>query len=155
MDVSLRVLGPAWIVRHHADGGPAGVELAEHLPQRLAGLRIEIPGGLVGEQHGGTPGDGAGHRHQLLLTAGQVARVMLRARGQADALERRVDARFALRGGNAANRQRVLDVLVDRHVADQIEALKDEADVEVAHARPLGRASGDRWAGRSTNSGRR
>ena len=106
MDVSLRALGPAWIVRDHADGGPAGVELAEHLPQLLAGLRIEIPGGFVGEQHRGTPGDGAGHRDQLLLTARQVAGVMFRAGRQADALERRVDARFALGSGNAADRQR-------------------------------------------------
>ena len=38
---------------------------------------------------------------------------------------------------HAVQRQRVLDVLVHRHVANQVEALEDQADVDVAHARLL------------------
>ena len=45
----------------------------------------------------------------------------------------------AIGGRRPANRERILDVLVDRHVADQVEALEDQADVDVARARALGR----------------
>src|SRR5205823_14506631 len=49
-------------------------------------------------------------------------------------------SRRAVRAGDAVQRQWVLDVLVHRHVANQVEALEDEPDVEVAHARPRRRA---------------
>src|SRR4029077_11447994 len=43
--------------------------------------------------------------------------------------------RLAVRRRHAAQRQRILDVLVDRHVADQIEALEDQSDVQIPHTR--------------------
>jgi hypothetical protein len=45
---------------------------------------------------------------------------------------------LALGGRHAAVDQRQLDVLEHRQVADQVEALEDEADLAVAHARALG-----------------
>ena len=58
----------------------------------------------------------------------------------ADLLERLVDPLLALGGRHAAVGQRQLDVLEDREVADEVEALEDEADLAVADARPLGEA---------------
>jgi hypothetical protein len=65
----------------------------------------------------------------------------------ADLLKRRHHAFLALRGLHAAVGERQLDVLVDRQVADQVEALEDEPDFPVADPSPLGeRQVGDRPA---------
>ena len=55
----------------------------------------------------------------------------------ADALERFRDALLTLRGAHAAISQRQLNVLVNRQVADQVEALEDEADFAVSDPRSL------------------
>ena len=94
--MTLHLRFPARIVRDHADGGAAGVQLVEHVHQRFAALRIEVAGRLVGEQDRRTAGDRARDRDELLLAAGEVARMMFRARGEADAIERRVDARLVV-----------------------------------------------------------
>ena len=80
----------------------------------------------------------AGHGDALLLTAGELRRVVLHAVRHADPLERLLHALLALLGGHAAVGERQLDVLVHREVADQVERLEDEADLPVADARPLG-----------------
>ena len=69
-----------------------------------------------------------------------------------DALERRLDALLALGRLHAAIGERQLDVLEDRQVANQVEALEDEPDLAVAHARPLGRRRARRPAGCSAGS---
>ena len=84
-------------------------------------------------------GDGARDGDALLLTAGELAGQVLRAVRHADALERRIDALLALRGLHAAVGERQLDVLIHGEIADQVEALEDEADLAVADARALGR----------------
>jgi len=73
-----------------------------------------------------------------LLTAGQLAGQVFRAMRHADALERFSDALLTLGGAHAAIGQRELNVLVDRQVADQVEALKDEPHLAVSNPRPLG-----------------
>ena len=44
---------------------------------------------------------------------------------------------FALRRRRAAVRQRQLDVLVHREIANQVECLENEPDLAIADARPL------------------
>jgi hypothetical protein len=62
-----------------------------------------------------------------------------------DALECGFDALLAFGGLHAAIGERQLDVLEDRQVANQVEALEDEPDLAVPHARALGRGElGDR-----------
>ena len=58
------------IVRRDADGCAIGVQLGEHVHQRIAALRIEVARRLVGEKDGRPSGDGPGHGDELLVTAG-------------------------------------------------------------------------------------
>ena len=126
---------------------PPACSSLEHLHQRFAALRIQIAGRLVGEQDRRTSGDGPRDRDELLVSAGQRAGPLLRARSARPTRSSAASTRACRSAGrHAAQRQRILDVLVDGHVADQIEALEDQADVEVADARPLGRATADRSA---------
>src|SRR5918994_6566789 len=80
------VTGVARIVGHHADGRPLFMQLAQQLHHRLAVLRVEVPGRLVGEQDRGRARDRARHRDALLLTAGELAGQVLGAMRHADLL---------------------------------------------------------------------
>ena len=147
MDAAVGVARVARVVRHHADRRAFAVQLAQQLHHRFAVLRVEVSGRLVREQDRRRAGDGAGDRDALLLTARELAGQVLGAMRHADLLERRHDALLALGRLHAAIGERQLDVLVHVEVADQIEALEDEPDLAVAHARPLGeRQVGDRLA---------
>jgi len=55
----------------------------------------------------------------------------------ADALERFRDALLSVAGIHPAIGQRQLDIFIDRQIADQIEALKDETNFTIADARAL------------------
>ena len=101
-------------------------------------MRVEVARGLVGEQDGRLGHHRTCDRHALLLTAGQLARQVPRPVSHADALERLVDALAPLGLGHPHVGERQLDVLVDRQVADQVEALEDEPDLAVPRARALG-----------------
>ena len=50
----------------------------------------------------------------------------------------RVNALLTIGGRHAAHHQRIFDIFVDGHVADQVETLKDEADIQIPHPRPFG-----------------
>ena len=73
------------------------------------------------------------------MSAGQRSGPLLRSRGESRAIQSRIDTGLSLGGRYATQRQRVLDVLVHGHVGEEVEALKDQADVEIAHARLFGR----------------
>ena len=138
VDGAVGVAREARVVGDHADGRARAVQLAQQLHHRVAVLRVEVAGGLVGEQDRGLAHEGAGHRHALLLTARELARQVLRAMGHAHPLEGLVHPLLALGGLHAAVGEGQLDVLVDREVADEVEALEDEPDLAVADAGPLG-----------------
>ena len=106
-----------------------------------------FPVGSSASRIDGVAGDRAGDGDALLLTAGELAGQVLGAMRHADLLERRHHALLALGRLHAAIGERQLDVLVDGEVANQVEALEDEPDLAVAHARALGeRQVGDRLA---------
>ena len=65
---------------------------------------------------------------------------MPRAVPHADLLERLLNPLFAFRPAHAAIGEREFDVFEDRQVADEIEALEDEADLAIADAGALGEA---------------
>jgi acyl-CoA thioesterase-1 len=52
----------------------------------VAGVLVQVAGGLVGQQHLGILDQGAGDRHALLLTAGQFRGQVAGPVGQADLL---------------------------------------------------------------------
>ena len=137
MDDAIGVLRVTRVVRHHADGGAAAMQFAQQFHHRFAVGRVEVSGRLVSEQDARLSANCAGHRHALLLTAGELAGQVLRAMAHADALERVSHALLALGGIHAAIGQRQLDVFINRQVADQVETLEDETrlrDCECARA---------------------
>src|SRR5205807_6285819 len=80
----------------------------------------------------------ARYRHALLLTAGKLAGQMLGPMPHADTLQRFRHSFLSVTGAHAAISQRQLHIFIDGKVANQIEALEDEADLAIANARALG-----------------
>ena len=99
-----------------------------------AGLGIEVAGGLVGQDDGGAVDQGAGDGHALALAAGELIGLVIHALAQADVGQRFLGAVDALGGGGAVVDQRQLHVVQRGGAGQQIEGLKDEADLLVADA---------------------
>ena len=138
MNGAVGVLREARVVRDHANGRAAGVQFLEQIHDRFAVARIEVAGRFVRQKDGRLAGERARHRDALLLTAGELARADVWRDG---AMPTRSSASLtkALRSlaGHAAIGQRQLDVFENGQVADEIEALEDEADLAIADARAL------------------
>jgi len=135
VNLALGMGGKAGIVGNHADGCALTVQVGQQAHDGLAVLTVQVSGWLVGEQDGRGSGEGAGNGDALLLTAGELGGIVAHAMGHVDALKRVLDTVLALACRHAgAIGQRQLDVLVDGEVADQVEALEDEADLLVADA---------------------
>src|SRR5438093_8480375 len=69
MDAALGVTRVSRVVRDHADGRSAAVQLLEQVHHRFAAARIEVSSGLVCEQDERLASHRAGDGHALLLTA--------------------------------------------------------------------------------------
>jgi hypothetical protein len=104
-----------------------------HQVDELRGVaRIQIGGGLIGQHQGGTMDDGAGHRYALTLAAGENVGALIGARREADAFQGGCDPLTAYLGAEALHQQRKLDVLSGSEDGDQVEGLKDEANLFAA-----------------------
>ena len=79
--------GHLGIVRHQDDGDSLRVELLEHPQDFDARVRIEIAGGLVGQNEHGPIHQRAADRHPLLLPARHLRRLVMGAIGQPDAIQ--------------------------------------------------------------------
>ena len=115
---------------------PSRLTCAEQLDHLGAGLRVELTGRLVGEQSARLVRQRARDRHALLLAARQLRRPMRRAARRArrtPAARARASPARAARHLRLGHRQ--LDVLDRRQRRHQIEALKDETDVQQPKAR--------------------
>src|SRR2546422_3692317 len=73
------------LVRDHDDRLAPVVQVAEHLHQLRAGGRVEVPGGLVGEQDRGLVHEGAGDRDALAPAARQLVGPVVHSVAQPDA----------------------------------------------------------------------
>ena len=128
----------------------------EDLHHFVAGRRVEVAGGLVGEQERRLRDQRAGNGHALLLAAGELVGMMVRAVGEPHRVERRHRA-FAPLGrlddALARVEQRQLDVLERRGARQQVEALEDEADASRCARAPARPAAAWRRRGRSARSG--
>jgi acyl-CoA thioesterase-1 len=122
-------------MRHHHDRRAITMELLEQAHHRLTVRRVEVSRRLVGEQEQWRAGDSPRHGHALLLTAGELRRIVLHPMQHPDAVQCLLDAAPALIGRHVAVGERQLDVLVHGEIADQIERLKDEANLSIPHAR--------------------
>ena len=121
----------------HDDGAALFVELLQQLHHFLAMLRIEVAGGLVGEDEFRRVDDGARHRDALLLSARKLHREMLQAMAHVHLLQHCLHALLALRRWNFVVCEWQLHVFVDGQLVDEIEALEHEADVRLAQVGPL------------------
>src|SRR5262245_19647652 len=137
VDRTIGVCCVARIVRHHADRRTAAMQLAEQLHHRFAVRRVEVTRRLVREEDERIASDRAGHCDTLLLTAGELRRIVLHAVAHPHALERIGHALLTLGSRHAAVRERKLDVFVDRQIANQVERLEDESDLAIADAGAL------------------
>ncbi len=132
---------------------PSSVQLVEQGEDLDARLRIEIAGRLVGEQDRRVRDERARDRDALPLTARELVRQVMRAIGEADALEHALGLGLALGEAHAAIDQRLHDVLQRRSARQQVEALEDEADLLIADVGELVLVQAADVASRSARSG--
>src|SRR5450432_684694 len=98
MDLAFGVGGETRIVGNHADGCALLVEFLKQLHHCFSVFGIEVARRFIGEQDRRRATEGPGYGDALLLTTGELRRVMAHAMSHADALERFADATLAFRG---------------------------------------------------------
>ncbi len=87
------------------------VETLEQRDDLLAGLQVEVAGGLVGQDDGGVVGEGPGDGDALLLAAGELEGLVAVALPEADLLEQLHALQSALVVGHAGEDHRQGHVL--------------------------------------------
>ena len=129
-------LDSAGVVRHqHQRGSFALVERDQQFQHMLAVLRVEIAGGLVGQQNRRTHHERASQGDALLLAAGKLDRVMIAAIEQADAFEQFARALGTVDAIAAGQFIRQQNVLFSGQCGQQMIGLKHEADFAAAQQR--------------------
>src|SRR6201999_4243665 len=101
----------------------------EKLEDLATGTLIEGAGGLVRQKEARPAREAARDGDALLLAAGELIGPVARAVGEAHATEELEGPALALRARHAGVEHRKPHVLERRRVSDEIEGLKDEADV--------------------------
>ena len=135
-DDACPVLGDVVLVRDQQDGdallGIQALKDAHHFDARS---RVEVAGRLVGENQRRLIDQRARNRDALLLPARQLIRMMVRALAEAHRFQRGHGARVPLGRFHRLVRveQRQLDVIERRGARQQVEPLKHEPDLVVAH----------------------
>ena len=82
MKDAVGVRGHFAVVRHQNHGLPFGMEPLDQLHNLGAGARVEVAGGLVGEQDGRVAHQGARNGHALALTSGKLIGPMIHTLNQ-------------------------------------------------------------------------
>ena len=120
-------VGRGLFVGHEHDGPALPRDLAQHVEHDRRRLRVEVPGGLVGEHDRRVVDERPRERDALLLAAGQLVRHPAGGVGQPEALDELAAAlQGARRGVGQARGQR--DVLLARQLRDEVEELEHEPD---------------------------
>src|SRR5256886_17347883 len=127
----LGVRGHVRLVGDHDDSLAEVVQALEDREDLGARARVEVSGGLVGEDDGRVIEEWARDRAALLLAAGELARPVMEAVAETDLFERRERA-LSSRMTIAAVDEWQLDVLDRVQPREQVVRLEDEADVLVA-----------------------
>src|SRR5262245_52753888 len=126
-----------WLVGHDDDGDAITVQVLEQGHDLHAGPRVEGASGLVGQDEYGLIDEGAGDGDALLLTAGELSGVMMLAIRQPDRRQLCLGALPSIARCRPGVEERQLDVLERGRPGQEIERLKDEADLLVADVRQL------------------
>ena len=132
-------LGEAEVVGDDDDGGAVLlVDLEEEVVHRVAGLGVEVAGGLVGEEELGREDQGAGEGDALLLAAGELAGAVGDAVAQGDLVEQGAGGALHLAAALALDEAGHHHVLEGVELGEQVVELEDEADGPVADRRQPG-----------------
>src|SRR6185503_14045711 len=124
------VFEEALVVGREDEGEAEGVVEVAHEVNELGGVaRVQIRSWLIGENERGAVDDGASDGNALTFTTGEEIRAVAGARGKTDVVEGFGDAATPLGGGEALNEQRVFDIFGGGEDGNEIEGLKDEADL--------------------------
>src|SRR5215207_5576928 len=119
----------------------AGARLAAEGEEERADLRprarVEVAGGLVGEDEAGARDEGARDGHALLLAAGEFAGRVSQPRAEPDLLHHLARAGERLAPAHARHEQGQRGVLLRREVREQVVELEDEPDLPPAPAHEL------------------
>src|SRR5438445_10062006 len=126
--------GDLRLVRDEGDGPALLTEGAEQFQDHFAGVRGEVAGGFVGENDFTMIDQRTGDGGALLLPAGKLHGTVPGTIFHFHHFERLQSALAPLAGRQAAVNHRQLDVLQDVELGQEIEELKDEADLPVADA---------------------
>src|SRR6202040_209930 len=133
-----------------------GVQFLEQIHYRFTVAGVEISGRFVREQDRRLTSESARDSHALLLTTRELARQMFCPMRHSYAVERLRDQSFSITRAHSAISQRQFDVLENRQVADQIEALENETDLAVPDPGAVGeRKISDCAAFKRVTAGRR
>src|SRR5580698_9158033 len=135
VDHAMRVLRDIAFMGDKNDRVALGLQTVKQRHDLDTGLRVEVSGGLIGQNDGRFVDQRARNGHTLPLTAGQFIRLMGHAGFHAYGGERTLRALHAFFGGNARINQRQLYVVQRGRPRQQIEGLKYESDFLVADAR--------------------
>ena len=111
---------------------PSAFSLLKSCMISSAWLEWRLPVGSSARISFGLGDDGARDADQLLLAAGELARIKILFSDDLKAIERVGDQRGALRFAVAAIGERDVEILVNRQVIEQVVVLEDEADLLVA-----------------------
>ena len=119
-------------------GHPLGLHHGAQQPHDLLRrLRVELAGGLVGQQHLRAAGQRPGDRDPLLLAAGQLARPLPGVLTEPDDVQHEPDPLLPLLRGHPGDPQRHPDVLRRGQDRDEAERLEDERHRRPAELHPL------------------
>ena len=105
------------------------VDVRDECEDRFRRLRVERARRLVAEQHLRLARERTRDADALFLTARQLGRVLVRLVRKADEREQRRDLFLDLRRALSREFQRECDVVVDGRGREQVEVLKNHADV--------------------------
>ena len=124
-------------VRYHDYRRPFLVQLGEELHHFRAVLRVQVTGRLVGKDNLRSGDYRAGYGDALLLTTGELLRIMLGAVADVHPLQDGSNHFLALGWLHTEVGEREFDILEDVQFVYQVEALEDEADIALANLRAL------------------
>ena len=121
------------VVRDDQDGrAQALVQIVDQRQNLLAGVRIEIAGGLVGQQNRRIDGERARDGDALALAAGKFVGQVREAVRELHQVQQLAGA-FVDLPRPAAQMQRQRDILETRQRRQQVEELENESDLVAAH----------------------
>jgi hypothetical protein len=125
--------GARLVGHHHRRLSVRGHRVTQQIEDLAARPRVQVACRLVGEEDRRAGHERARDRDALLLAARELRRPMRAAVGEARLLEQLLEpTRLRLLAGN---RERQHDVLLGAQHRQQVEELKDEADVLSSQAR--------------------